>query len=113
MFGRGKPPIGVMRADVINNPDGGAFIRIRQVARDFREKGQKREDLSDATPALDTLKSMLALSFRAQRSGEARKWKPLLRGLRRAKDAMEALAVEEAPLRNEAGGKGVGGGLRG
>lgn len=44
--------------------DGETFIRSRLVAMNCRDKGGKIEDLFAATPQLDTLKSMLALSFR-------------------------------------------------
>lgn len=50
--------------DVVKNADGQAFIPSRFVSRDFRKRGDNREDLLAATPPLDLLRSMLALSFR-------------------------------------------------
>lgn len=60
----GNPPVGTRWVDVINNSHDETIIRSRVVARSFAENGDKRENLFTATPPLDTLKSLLALSFR-------------------------------------------------
>lgn len=49
---------------MIKNPDGETFIRSRLVRRHFREKGDQREDIFAMTALMDTLKSLLALSFK-------------------------------------------------
>lgn len=41
-----------------------AFVRSRLVARDFKDKSDRREDLFAATPPLETLKSLLTSANR-------------------------------------------------
>lgn len=62
--GGGETPVGAKWIDISTNSDGETFVRSSFVARDLREKVDKREHLVAATPPLDTLKSLLAISFR-------------------------------------------------
>lgn len=99
--------------------EGDTFIRSRLVARAFCEMGVKGEDVFAATPPLDTLKSMLALSLREDLKVMVLKTKNAHPngavkheggpGPSSAKVAREVLEVEGETLQNEAG---VGGGLR-
>ena len=60
----GKSPIGTKWVDVLKDSDGRKFVRSRLVAKDFREKDDRREELFAATPPLDTLKALLSLAHR-------------------------------------------------
>ena len=60
----GAPPVGTKWVDVVKNTDGCEFVRSRLVAKDFRRKGDGREDLFAATPPLDTIKALLSLAHR-------------------------------------------------
>lgn len=59
----GKPPACTRWVNATKHSHGNAFIRRRLVARDFCEKGGKRDHVLAAISPLGTLKSMLVLSF--------------------------------------------------
>lgn len=104
-------PIGTLGIDIVNTSGGEKFIRSRLAARDFKENGDRREDLFAKTPPLDMLKSTLALPFRENlmvmvidvkkarlnRVVKAGGWQSLCPGPGRAQVTGEMLDVEKWP----------------